>query len=45
MMHHVHTGEAVVTRPNNDIFWACHHEAYSAIRTRMQNAYEIVLVS
>ena len=28
MMHHVHTGEAVVTRPKIDIFWACHHEAY-----------------
>ena len=33
MMHHVHTGEAVVTRPKIDIFWACHHEAYSALRT------------
>ena len=32
-MHHVHTGEAVVTRPKIDIFWACHHEAYSALRT------------
>ena len=21
MMHHVHTGEAVVTRPKIDIFW------------------------
>ena len=31
MMHHVHTGEAVVTRPKIDIFWACHHEAYSAL--------------
>ena len=33
MMHHVHTGEAVVTRPKIDIFGACHHEAYSALRT------------
>ena len=33
MMHHVHTGEAVVTRPKIDIFWTCHHEAYSALRT------------
>ena len=33
MMHHVHTGEAVVTTPKIDIFWACHHEAYNALRT------------
>ena len=26
MMHHVHTGEAVVTRPKIDIFLSCHHE-------------------
>ena len=40
MMHHVHTGEAVVTRPKIDIFWACHHEAHSA-RDDNQNACEI----
>ena len=29
MMHHVHTGEAVVTRPKIDIFWTMRLIAHS----------------